>query len=105
MVDYKRRWDIEMLFSCLKKRGFDFESTHLSEATRVSKLMALLTLAFCWCILQGEALTVGKELKLKKHGYPAKGLFRRGLESLANLLANISCKFKGFRHATMLFVL
>ena len=105
MADYKRRWEIEMLFSCLKERGFDFEDTHLSEGERVNKLLALLTLAFCWCILQGEALSAGKELKLKKHGYPPKSLFRVGLESLCNLIANISCKFKGFRDALMLFVL
>lgn len=105
MEDYKRRWEIEMLFSCLKKRGFDFESTHLAEAERVSKLMALLTLAFCWCLLQGEFLNQGKEIKLKKHGYPAKSLFRTGLESLTNLIANISCKYKDFRHATKFFVL
>lgn len=105
MNDYKKRWNIEMLFSCLKKRGFDFEDTGLTERERVSKLMALLTLAFCWCILQGEFLTAGKDLKLKKHGYPAKGLFRRGLESLTNLIANISCKSRAFRHASTLFVL
>lgn len=105
MTDYKRRWDIEMLFSCLKRRGFDFERTHLSEDERVNKLLALLTLAFCWCILQGEALTTEKELKVKKHGYVAKSLFRRGLESLSNLIANTSCKFRGFCHAVNLFVL
>lgn len=105
MDDYKRRWEIEMLFSCLKKRGFDFEETHLSDGERVSKLLALLSLAFCWCILQGEVVTEGKELKLKKHGYAGKSVFRQGLESLTNLLANISCKFKAFRHAVALFVL
>ena len=105
MTDYKRRWEIEMLFSCLKKRGFDFEDTHLSEGDRINKLLALLTLAFCWCILQGEEMSAGKELKLKKHGYVGKSLFRQGLESLTNLLANISCNFRGFRHAVALFVL
>lgn len=96
-----------MLFSCLKKRGFDFEKTHLSENERVSKLMALLTLAFCWCILQGEAVGEGKELKVKKHGYVAKSLFRRGLESLCNLLANLTArrKYNAFKRAVSLFVL
>lgn len=105
MADYKLRWNIEMLFSCLKKRGFDFERTHLSEPERVSKLLALLTVAFCWCVLQGETLAVRKELVLKKHGYVGKGLFRQGLELLSNLVSNISCKFKGFRDALQLFVL
>ena len=105
MKDYKKRWNIEMLFSCLKTRGFDFETTHLSKSERVNKLMALLTLAFCWCILQGETFTSEQKLTLKKHGYPAKSVFRIGLESLTNLLANTSCKFKEFRRATDLFVL
>lgn len=26
---YCQRWQIEMLFSCLKKRGFDLEATHM----------------------------------------------------------------------------
>jgi hypothetical protein len=88
-----------------EKAGFDFEKTRLSEGERVSKLMGLLTLAFCWCILQGEILIEEKGMKLKKHGYPGKILFREGLESLTNLLANISCKFKGFRDVVVLFVL
>jgi hypothetical protein len=86
-------------------RGFDFEKTHLSEGERVSKLMALLTLSFCWRILQGEVLIEEKRVKLKKHDYPEKILFRGGLKSLTNLLANISCKFKIFRDVVVLFVL
>ncbi|WP_410520711.1 transposase [Candidatus Tisiphia endosymbiont of Dioctria rufipes] len=27
---YKRRWEIENLFACLKTRGFNFENTHLT---------------------------------------------------------------------------
>lgn len=102
MEDYKRRWEIEMLFSCLKRRGFDFETTHVKDEVRVNKLLALLGLALCWCILQGEELCKNKELKLKKHGYPAKSLFRHGLESLTNLIANISFKFSDFRRALKL---
>lgn len=105
MADYKKRWDIEMLFSCLKGRGFDFEATHLSEGERVNKLMALLALAFCWCISQGELVATAKDLRVKKHGYKAKGTFRRGLESLTNILANISMKWLDFRYALTFFVL
>ena len=77
----------------------------MSEGERVNKLMALLALAFCWCISQGELVTTAKDLRVKKHGYKAKGTFRRGLESLTNILANISMKWLDFRHALTFFVL
>jgi IS4 transposase len=54
MADYKRRWEIETLFGCLKSRGFDFEETHLTESERIEKLLALLSFTLCWCLLYGE---------------------------------------------------
>ena len=41
--DYGRRWQIERLFACLKSRGFDFESTHITEPERLTKMIFLLT--------------------------------------------------------------
>jgi len=35
MDDYKRRWEIEVLFQCLKSRGFNFEETHLKDEERL----------------------------------------------------------------------
>jgi hypothetical protein len=32
-----------------------------------------------------------KELKLKKHGYPPKSIFRRGLNILCRLVTNLEC--------------
>ncbi len=46
--DYLRRWEIETLFGCLKSRGFNLEDTHLTDPERIDKLLALVTLAFCW---------------------------------------------------------
>jgi hypothetical protein len=31
LARYQKRWSIEVLFSALKKRGFDFEQTHLTD--------------------------------------------------------------------------
>ena len=42
--DYRKRWGIETLFGCLKSRGFNFESTHLTKLDRVEKLVAILNL-------------------------------------------------------------
>ena len=37
--DSADRWQIETLFGCLKTRGFNFEDTHLRDASRLSKMM------------------------------------------------------------------
>lgn len=102
LEDYKRRWEIETLFGCLKSRGFDFEETHLTKPERVEKLVVLLTLTLCWCIRYGELLTRQKKIPLKNHGRPAKSIFRKGLEELANVLANIPYKFGAFKRAVKL---
>jgi len=40
MDDYKRRWEIEVLFQCLKSRGFNFEETHLKDEERLKRLFS-----------------------------------------------------------------
>lgn len=79
---YARRWDIETLFGALKRRGFNLEDTHLTQAQRLSTLLALLALAFTWAYLVGTWLHEQQPLKLKKHGYAPKSLFKRGFELL-----------------------
>ena len=54
IADYAKRWNIETLFGCLKRRGFCLESTHLGDAQRLSKLLAVLTLALCWAYRTGD---------------------------------------------------
>ena len=89
---YQKRWGIEVLFSALKKRGFNFEETRLTQIERIGKLVALLTLAFTWAHLVGIWLAEQKPLKIKKHGYPQQSLFRYGLDYLQYLLLNIQEK-------------
>jgi len=43
---YRMRWGIEQLFSHLKKRGFDLEATHMTDASKLEKLFAIVSLAF-----------------------------------------------------------
>lgn len=45
IANYANRWGIETLFGIFKTRGFCLESTHLRDSERLSKLLALLTLA------------------------------------------------------------
>ena len=88
--EYARRWEIETLFAALKTRGFCLEQTHLSDPERLSKLIALLALAFCWCHKIGEWLHAQKQLKLKKHGRKPKSIFRRGFDLLRRTITNFA---------------
>ena len=93
---YATRWEIETLFSALKKRGFNFENTHLSKPTRISNLMFVLSLAFIWSYRQGDIINGRQKIRVKKHGYPAKSIFRMGLEYLARKLFNLGATMAVF---------
>ena len=82
IAEYRRRWQIETLFGCLKSRGFDLEETHLRDSKRLEKLLGLLALAICWSWLAGEKLSQRKPITVKKHGRRAKSVFRFGLDHL-----------------------
>jgi hypothetical protein len=86
---YSKRWGIETLFGALKSRGFNLEDTRLQDPERVSRLLALLAIAFTWAFIVGQWQAAVKELKLKKHGYPPKSVFRLGLNMLCRLVTNL----------------
>lgn len=83
--EYRRRWQIETLFGCLKSRGFSLEETHLQESERLEKLLGLLALAICWSWRAGEKIRQTKPITVKKHGRRAKSVFRLGLDYLEQL--------------------
>ena len=94
---YKERWQIETLFGALKTRGFNFEDTHLINQERISKLMGLLAITFCWAHLVGEWRHSIKPIKIKKHKRLAKSIFRYGLDYLREILLNIQFKTAEFK--------
>lgn len=100
--DYAQRWGIETLFGILKTRGFCLESTHLTDAKRLSKLLALLALALCWAMQTGLWLHRAHPLVLKNHGRRAKSLFRYGLDHLRHILLNPDAKNDEFLQALQL---
>jgi hypothetical protein len=102
--EYAKRWEIETLFGCLKSRGFQLEETHVIEAERLKKLIALLALAFCWGHIVGEWLSQQQALQTKKHGRLAKSIFRYGLNHLRRILCNLSDRFQrvAFQRVTQL---
>lgn len=85
--EYAVRWQIETLFGCLKTRGFCLEETHLTNGERVSRLLGLLNLAFCWSLLAGQLVCQRKPLKLKKHKRLEKSVFRTGFDYLRRQLS------------------
>lgn len=92
LEDYKKRWTIEKLFGHLKTKGFNFESTHLTNLERIKKLIALVLIAFVWSYLVGVWIDNVTRIKIKKHGRLAKSYFRCGLDYLTHIIENINLK-------------
>ena len=66
-------------------RGFDLEATHLTASDRLSRLLGVLALAYCWAYVAGEWLYAQRPWQVKKHGRLMVSLFRRGLDWLQRL--------------------
>jgi hypothetical protein len=105
IAQYGKRWEVETLFGCLKSKGFNFEDTHMVQPDRIHKLIALLSMAFCWAHKVGEWRHEEKPIKIKKHGRKSQSLFRYGLDYLRDLLINPRCPYQHqFENLTLLLV-
>jgi hypothetical protein len=101
---YLKRWQIETLFGYLKSKGFRFEDTHMTDGEKIEKVMALLSIGFCWALKTGEWRNENREkIKLKKHKRPEKSIFRHGLDFLREAILKISHKRKLFKICVRLF--
>lgn len=69
---YKERWQIETAFKVLKSSGFNIDDTHLTEMERISKLFALVFVAFVWANKAGIYLNEICPIKIKTHCRKAK---------------------------------
>jgi len=101
---YGRRWEIETLFSCLKSRGFNFEDTHITKPERISKLIALLSIGFCWAYKVGEWRNEQKAIVIKKHGRKEVSIFRYGLDFLRDVALNARQNTMDLIHQVMAFL-
>jgi hypothetical protein len=90
LADYRLRWGIETLLAALKTRGFNLESTHFCHAERLSKLVALLALAFCWAMLTGLWQHQQHPIPIKVHERRAKSLFRYGCDFLRRTFCDLA---------------
>jgi hypothetical protein len=95
--DYLIRWGIEVLFKCLKTNGFNFEDTHLKDREKISKLLGLLAIAFCWAYIVGEYCAKINPIKIKKHLRKEKSVFRLGADYLGNIILYSRQKAKEFK--------
>ena len=80
---YRQRWGIELLFSNLKKRGFDLEETHLTEDTKLERLMAVVSLSFLFTYGWGLHL---RSLEKQTAHIKRQSDFRYGLDSIEEML-------------------
>jgi hypothetical protein len=73
----------------LKSSGFNIEDTHLTDLKRVEKLFSIVMAAFVWAYVVGIFINENIEkIKILKHGYAAKTLFKSGLTIIATMLLN-----------------
>jgi transposase len=94
---YRRRWEIETLFGCLKSRGFRMEDTHMTAPEKIEKLLFILAIAFCWSYKIGVIKDAEKAIPKKTHGRLSKSFFRLGLDCLRSVILSIEKKFVEFR--------
>lgn len=87
---YAKRWSIEQMFSHWKKRGFDFESTHITNPKRLMGLISLLALAYVIVHQWGSRLNHKQAIKKKKHGSLAKSIFRYGLDHFRHAIRRLT---------------
>lgn len=89
---YGERWGIEVFFGACKTRGFNFEDTHVSNRERLSNLMFIMGIAFCWALKTGLwMLENGYRItikKLKSRKTKLVSIFRLGLDRLRIKLLN-----------------
>lgn len=83
---YAKRWTIEQCFQNLKGRSFNLEASHLRCRQKLRKLVALVSLAYAFCLGVGAvADQKSQPIARKNHGYRATSLSRHGLNILRQL--------------------
>lgn len=85
---YRRRFQVETLFSDQKRRGFGLERSHVSDPARVDALLIAVSLAYVWLVCLGaEALTEHWYRHFARGDRVDLGLFQLGRRALAYRLS------------------
>ena len=79
------------MFKAFKSNGFNLEDTHVCDPDRIMTLVSVLMITFCFAYKQGELIASDQPhlLKLKKHGYIPKSIFRIGADMIHRILCNL----------------
>ena len=67
-------------------RGFNFESTQISDQNKINTMLSLLAIAFAWAYYVGEWKNSIAPIKLKKHLRKSVSIFRYGLDMIRSVL-------------------
>ena len=83
---YRRRFQVETLFSDQKRRGFGLERSHLSDPERLARLMMAVALAYVWLVFLGaRALAEGWHARFLRSDRVDLSLFQVGRRALLYL--------------------
>jgi hypothetical protein len=84
---YAKRFRIETFFSDQKSRGFNLHKSHLSEPSRICRLMIASCLAYVWMVYLGSvAQKTGLDKTIHRSDRCDLSLFQLGLRLLEHLL-------------------
>ena len=80
---YRKRWVIEVCFQNLKTRGFNLEDTHLQDLKRIQKLIAMVSIAYAFCVSLGIYVNRKvKKIKVNADNYKVNSFFRTGMNMI-----------------------
>ena len=83
---YRKRWTIEVCFQNLKGRGFNLELTHVKCLLKLKKLVALVSISYCFCVSLGVYVhDKVQKIKHKKHGCKEASFSRHGLNQIREM--------------------
>jgi hypothetical protein len=91
---YLKRWKIETMFGFFKTKGFNFESTHLTDMEKISKMVILIGITYSWSIKIGEWKNSIEPIKVKKHRRKEISIFRYGLDCIREVILCANSKTK-----------
>ncbi len=84
------------MFRAFKSSGFDMEATHMTDPERLNTLFSIMAIAFCISYKAGVITAETEAIPIKSHGRRARSILRTGLDTLQNLLVNMSKKYNQF---------
>jgi hypothetical protein len=86
---YQMRWTIENMFGAFKKRGFNFEDTHMTMLEKIKKLIVMISIAYTWSVLVGLWISESIKIRIMNHGRKQKSIFRCGFDYLTTFIKKL----------------